>query len=82
MAVVDEQIELTLSMDEALILFELVSRFTDEDKVEIVDQAEQRVLWDICCLLEKQLEAPFSGDSAKIIEKARDRVRDQVEIAD
>lgn len=72
------QIELRLSKDEALVLFELVSRFSNEQKLEIVDQAEQRVLWDLCCLLEKQLVEPFSADYVEILEQARSRVRDSV----
>jgi hypothetical protein len=41
-------------------LFEFVSRFTNEEKLEIVDQAEERVLWDIGSTLEKMLAAPLS----------------------
>ncbi len=75
----DEQVELKLTKDEALVLFEFVSRFSDKDKLEIVDQAEQRVLWNVCCLLEKQLVEPFSADYLAIIERARNKVRDRVE---
>jgi hypothetical protein len=81
MEVEDEEIELKLTKDEALVLFEFVSRFSDEDKLEIVDQAEQRVLWNVCCLLEKQLVEPFSADYLAIIEQARNKVRDLVEEA-
>lgn len=79
MEVEDEQVELKLTKDEALVLFEFVSRFSDKDKLEIVDQAEQRVLWNVCCLLEKQLVEPFSADYLVIIEQARNKVRDLVE---
>lgn len=79
MEVEDEQVELKLTKDEALVLFEFVSRFSDKDKLEIVDQAEQRVLWNVCCLLEKQLPEPFSADYLAIIERARNKVRDRVE---
>ena len=75
----DEQIELKLTKDEALVLFEFVSRFSDEDKLEIVDQAEQRVLWNVCCQLEKQLVEPFSADYLASVERARNKVRDLVE---
>lgn len=79
MEVEDEQVELKLTKDEALVLFEFVSRFSDKDKLEIVDQAEQRVLWNVCCLIEKQLVEPFSADYLAIIERARNKVRDRVE---
>ena len=52
-----DKVTLQLTNDEALVLFELVSRFTEEGDLNIADQAETRVLWDLCSLLEKQLPA-------------------------
>jgi hypothetical protein len=40
--------------DEALVLFEFLSRFSDTDELRVEDQAEQRALSNLCCLLEKQ----------------------------
>ncbi len=67
----EENITLVLSQDEALVLFELLSRFSDGKDLHIKDQAEERVLWDLCCLLEKQLVQPFREEYAVLIEKAR-----------
>lgn len=72
-----EKVTLTLSQNEALVLFELLSRFSDEEELRIDDQAEKRVLWNMCCLLEKQLVQPFSKDYRALLEQARDDVRDE-----
>ncbi|MCL1138993.1 hypothetical protein [Shewanella pneumatophori] len=44
-----KQVELKLTEDEAWVLFEFVRRFSDSDKLDIEDQAEQRALWNLCC---------------------------------
>ena len=48
-----EDVTITLSRAQALVLFEFLSRFSDDRKLEVQDQAEQRVLWDMCCDLER-----------------------------
>lgn len=39
-----QPVHLELSADEALVFFELVSRFTDSDQLSIADQAKARAL--------------------------------------
>lgn len=76
----DDKKNIELSKDEAIVLFEFLSRFnenTDSDKFE--DQAEERVLWDIECILEKELSEPFRSDYQDIVKKARENVRDEKE---
>ncbi|MEU4219632.1 hypothetical protein [Actinoplanes sp. NPDC026623] len=74
-----DDVALKLSRDEALVLFEWLGR-TDEltnhfgDLVE--DQAEQRVLWDLTCLLERELVEPFEPNYEELVKQARSRVRD------
>ena len=72
-----EEVTLRLSQDEALVLFELVSRFSEKKKLNIEDQAEEKVLWGICCSLEASLTQPLSADYAAALAKARLLVRDQ-----
>ena len=43
----EERITVELSSSEALVLFEFLSRFSEGGKLEVVDQAEERVLWDV-----------------------------------
>lgn len=73
----EEEIVLPLSHAEALVLFEFVSRYSDNDRLEIIDQAEQRVLWNVCCLLEKLLVDPFKPNYAELLDIARNQLRDE-----
>lgn len=70
-----EDIEVKLTKDEALVLFELLARFSDTDHLTIQDPAEERALWNLNCLLEKTLAEPFSPDWLSILESARSRLR-------
>ena len=73
----DEKVVIELSSAHALVLFEFLSRFSNDHKLEIQDEAEKRVLWDMCCDLEKALVEPFRSDYADLLQKARDAVRDK-----
>ncbi len=73
------QFDVPLTPDEALVLFDFVSRYSDTGELRIEDQAEQRVLWNLCCLLEKELVEPFNPDYMKLLQSARDRLRDKPE---
>jgi hypothetical protein len=72
----DEKINIELSKDEGLVLFEMLSRFSNNEELRIVDQSEQRVLWNIQAELEKLLTNPFQADYQDLLLKARERVRD------
>ena len=65
-----------LSQDEALVLFEWLSRFNESEAPSFEDQAEQRVLWDLEAMLESMLAEPFDPRYADILSAARARVRD------
>jgi hypothetical protein len=71
------KVTIKLSPSEALVLFDFVSRFSNNEKLEIVDQAEERVLWDVCAMLEKILAEPFSENYSELLAKAREEVRDR-----
>ena len=73
------KVTIELTPAEALVLFEFLTRFSDKEVLEIEDQAEARVLWDMCCLLERQLVEPFMPSYGQLLEKARDEVRDKEE---
>jgi len=75
---VNQNVSVELSRSEALVLFEFLSRFSNEDELRIRDQAEEKVLWDICALLESSLTEPFVENYRELLEKARAKVRDQV----
>jgi hypothetical protein len=75
----EAHIKIELSLNEALVLLEFVDRYTNTDQLTIEDQAEQRVLWNICCLLEKVLTEPFVKNYPEMLEKARSETRDSLE---
>ena len=70
-------VRIKLNGDQAIVLFEWLSRFNKQKKQNFEDQAEQRVLWDMEAQLEAHLVAPFRVEYPAILEKARARVRDQ-----
>ena len=71
-------VEISLTADEALVLFECLSRFSDSGALSIVDQAEERALWNLCALFQKTLLPPFQDDYLEQLKQARDRLRDDV----
>lgn len=75
----DEKVHLDLSKEEALVLFEWLSRFNKSDETKFEDQAEQRVLWDIEGMLESTLVEPFAPNYDELLVRARAKVRDPQE---
>ena len=71
-----EPVKFTLSKDEALVLFEFLSRVSDDGDWSVEDSAEIRVLWKLQGLLQKILVEPFEADYGKKIDVARDAGRD------
>ena len=71
-------INLTVTKDEALVLFEFLARFNQTEHKDIFeDQAEQKTLWILEGQLEKQLVEPFRPDYKDIIKEARNKIRDE-----
>ncbi len=78
----DRSVALTLSYDEAVVLFELLQRWETDGTLEALvfeDQAEQRVLWDLSASLEPMMDEVFSQDFGERLEQARAAVRDPAE---
>ena len=78
------EVAVTCTKDEALVLFEWLHRREDlgldsMEALACVDQAEQRVIWDLTAVLESVLVEPFRNDYGKVIEDARDRLRDSTD---
>ncbi len=71
-----ENVILTTSKSEAIVLFDFLVRFNKQVPKELfVDQAEQRVLWNLEAYLEKQLTEPFLDNYPEIVERAREELR-------
>ncbi|MGR5168575.1 hypothetical protein ACPV5L_15360 [Vibrio astriarenae] len=66
--------KLSLSNDEAIVLFELLARFTEDEKLEILDESEAIVLWAIANSLETDLTEPFDSQWHEKLHAARRKV--------
>ena len=74
----DKKMNIELTSEEALVLSAFLYRFNDEKYEGIFeDLAEQKVLWDIECLLERELVEPLRPDYLELLQKARDKIRDK-----
>jgi hypothetical protein len=67
-------IQIELSGDEALILFDWLTR--TEGTLPIADRAEQTVLWRIEGQLEIALSEPLAPDYSQLLDAARARIND------
>jgi hypothetical protein len=73
----DSKVQIELTGDEALVFFEWIANFNKREDNVFADQAEQRVLWDIECILESALAEPFAANYDQLLNAARDKVRDE-----
>jgi len=74
----NQKVNIELSKDEAIVFFEFLGRINEIENNSMIEyQSEQRVLWDIECILEKNLSEPFRKDYSEILKKARENVRDE-----
>lgn len=75
----EQKVTLELSHEEALVLQVFLSRFNaQEHEALFEDQAEQRVLWDVECMLDQQVVMP-RYDFDNVIAEAREKVRDKTD---
>ena len=73
----EKPITIALTRDEAVVLFDWLARTSKADEpARFVDQAEQRVLWDLEAALESNLLEPLQSDYRLLVASARDRIRD------
>jgi hypothetical protein len=74
----DEAIQINLSKDEAIVLFEFLSRYSEKKILEISDQSEECLLLNVLCDLEKTLVEPFGANYKEILIQSRKRIRDGI----
>ncbi len=70
------EVQISLTADQALVLFEFLSRFEESNELTIVDRAEERALLNLLGPLQKQLMPPFQQDYVEQLQQARNRLRD------
>ena len=66
--------QLGLSDDEALVLFEWISGEGQSDRLPIKHPADRLAIWALEAMLEKTLVAPLRPDYGELLEKARERL--------
>jgi len=70
----ESEVVIRLTVPEAVVLDGLLRRFSDTDRLTIEDQAEQRALWNLQCLFEREGDPSWPS-----LETARSALRDQNE---
>ena len=70
----EDKIKIELTRSEALVLFEIFARFSNDEKLEIQNLAEEQVLYIICCALENVLDEPFAENYDELVAEAREDV--------
>ncbi len=68
-------VTITLTSDEALVIFDLLHRWEDAERVSAPQhEAEQVALWNLSALLERELLEPFDSQYGDLVTTARDRL--------
>ena len=68
-------VSISLTADEALVLFDLLHRWEDDDHVSAPQHASEQVaLWNLSALLERELREPFDSRYADLVAQARSRL--------
>src|SRR5690242_11553250 len=67
----DETVPVSLSLNEAIVLFEFLSRNVKNRDLRIEHEAERTVLSDLLCTLERQLNAPLAPNYSEVLAEAR-----------
>lgn len=71
-------VTVSLSKDEALVLFELLHRWEDTGEIdEHLMPGEQTTLWGLSAALESVLAEPFGDNYRELISDARARLYEQ-----
>ena len=71
----DRNVHFALNHNEALVLFEFLSRFSEKETLTIEDQAEEQALNNLLCVLETMLSEPFMPNYLELLENARKALR-------
>jgi hypothetical protein len=71
-----EKVTVELTRKEALVLYEYLRRCDDNEEYAFIDQAEQRVLWDLEIALQPQLSEVFDPNYGELLTVAWEEIRD------
>lgn len=73
---IPDKVVVDLTRKDALVLFEYLRRCDDAESYSFADQVEQRVLWNLECVLEKSLHEIFDPNYGNLLTSAWDEIRD------
>ena len=76
----DETVKIELAKDEALVLFEWLSKQSNADRSIAIDSVEQFTLDRLLGKFEKELAEPFKPSYLNILSKARKRLSEHAGI--
>ncbi len=71
----DKRVIIRLTLAEAVVLDEVLRRYSETERLTIMDQAEQRALWNLQCLLERDGSRPLWPS----LQEAQASLRDSME---
>jgi hypothetical protein len=72
------EVAVTLTSDEALVLFELLHRWEDSGEIDtVLMPGEQTALWALSGRLESILVEPFEGNYHELVDYARQRLAER-----
>ncbi len=74
-----DEINIKLSEDEVIVLFEFFARFGDKGRLYFVHPAEYIALMSVSAQIDKGTSAMFNKGYADILYQARDRIADGFE---
>ena len=70
-----DDVVIRLGRDEALVLFELLHHWESQHRVTQPEHhADQVALWNLSCLLERELAEPFDPAYDRLVTEARTRL--------
>jgi hypothetical protein len=71
-------VTVTLTADEALVLFEMLHRWEDADAIDpVLMPGERAALWALSCRLESILVAPFASNYRELVDQAQQRLAER-----
>jgi hypothetical protein len=71
-----DPVVVSLTHDEALVLYDWIHRMEDEKRVEALTahKGETVALWNLSALLERELVEPFQANYGSLVDDARARL--------
>lgn len=70
---------ITLSKEEALVLAALLATMPDDaNSLDLDDEINRQVIWNLKSLLEKELVEPFRDDYEELLANARENIRTSI----